>query len=110
MTTKEVAKEGVTSVHKAYTARAPGEHTLRRAAPEDVEACANILNDWIDARDWMPRVHTPDDVLRFYRDFVFQKRTVWVIGDPVLGFMACDETANMVTALYVARTGAGLGK
>ncbi len=83
---------------------------LRPAVPEDAEACAAILNDWIDSRDWMPRVHTPDEVLTFYRDFVFENRDVWVIGDPVVGFMALDRNANCVTALHVATPGKGLGR
>lgn len=83
---------------------------LRTGLPKDAAACAAILNDWIDTRDWMPRVHTRADVEAFYRDFVFQRRAVWVAGDPVVGFMAMDIETAMITALYVARPGRGLGK
>lgn len=83
---------------------------LRPAVPSDAAACAAILNDWIDDRDWMPRVHSRDDVAAFYADFVFMQRDVWVIGAPVAGFMALDRDAEMVTALYVAAPGRGLGK
>ncbi len=82
----------------------------RPARPEDAEACADILNDWIDARPWMPRVHSKADVRAFYRDFVFAERQVWVAGDPVAGFLALDAAGGMVTALYVARPGEGVGK
>ncbi|MEM0947395.1 MAG: GNAT family N-acetyltransferase [Pseudomonadota bacterium] len=58
----------------------------------------------------MPRVHTPEGVLTFYRDFVFQCREVWVSGDPVAGFMATDTDADIVTALYVGTPGQGIGK
>lgn len=83
---------------------------LRRGAPQDAAACAAILNDWIDARDWMPRVHSREEVQAFYEDFVFVRREVWVTGDPVDGFMAMDTEGGMITALYVARTGQGIGK
>ena len=43
---------------------------LRPARPEDAAACAAIFNDWVDATDWMPRVHPPDDVERHYREHV----------------------------------------
>ncbi|MDJ0639200.1 MAG: hypothetical protein QNJ20_10215 [Paracoccaceae bacterium] len=82
----------------------------RPGRPEDAEACADILNDWIDAREWMPRIHTRDDVLAFYRDFVFQEREVWVVEEPVEGFMALDRQAACVTALYTSNPGRGHGK
>lgn len=87
------------------------DHAVPRpAASSDAQACAAILNDWIDARAWMPRVHTIAEVEDFYRDFVFVRRQVWVIGRPVEGFMALDPEAGVVTALYVATPGQGLGK
>lgn len=82
----------------------------RPGQPEDALACATILNDWVDARPWMPRVHTRQDVEGFYRRTIFAKRKVWVVGDPVAGFLALDVGEGMVTALYVARTGQGLGR
>ena len=82
----------------------------RLARPEDAVECATILNRWIDARDWMPRVHSERDVERFYEDFVFRQRKVWVVGTPLAGFMAMDEAADMVMALYVAQPGLGIGK
>lgn len=82
----------------------------RPGRPQDAIACATIVNDWIDTRPWMPRVHTRRDVEAFYRDFVFARRRVWVVGDPVAGFMALDSGEGVVTALYVARTGQGLGR
>ena len=87
-----------------------GSLDIRRGTPEDAPAAAAIMNDWIDGRDWMPRVHTPEEVEAFYRDFVFAKREVWVIGDPVQAFMSLDVEGDMVMALYVAVPGQGLGK
>lgn len=83
---------------------------IRRGTPEDVPACAAILNAWINDREWMPRLHTPDEVEGFYRDVVFAHRVVWVAGDPVSGFAGLDVEANTVTALYTATPGQGIGK
>jgi GNAT superfamily N-acetyltransferase len=65
------------------------EDLIRRAEPGDAETCGDILNAWIDDRDWMPRVHTAEDVRAFYRDFVLPNRQLWVTGDPVDGFLRC---------------------
>ncbi len=83
---------------------------VREARPEDALACATILNTWIDATDWMPRVHPADDVERHYRDVVFQKREVWVTGDPVDGYLALDVEGDEITSLYAAKPGNGIGK
>ncbi len=84
--------------------------TIRRARDSDIDACADILNHWIDSRDWMPRIHTVQEVREFYRDFVYTTRDLYVAGDPPLGFMALDRDDAYVTALYVAEPGRGLGK
>lgn len=88
--------------------------TLRPALATDTDACADILNTWIDTRDWMPRVHTPQAVRDFYRDFVFPRRDLFVADDQprglIQGFMALDRDDAFVTALYVAQPGRGLGK
>ncbi|MEM1431779.1 MAG: GNAT family N-acetyltransferase [Pseudomonadota bacterium] len=83
---------------------------IRAARPDDAAACAAILNAWIDVRPWMPRVHTPQEVVDFYQDFVFVRRTVFVTGEPLAGFIAIDAEGAVVTALYVATPGQGLGK
>ena len=87
-----------------------GQGRIRPARPEDAPACAAIMNAWIDSRDWMPRVHTPEEVEAFYADFVFRKREVWVIGDPVEAYMTLDPEAGLVMALYTGDPGQGLGK
>ena len=82
----------------------PGE-AGRHAAP-----CAAILNAWIDATPWMPRVHSPEAVERFVREVVFAMRRVWVAEDggrPV-GFLALD-IENTITALYVTEEARGRG-
>jgi putative acetyltransferase len=46
----------------------------------------------------------------FIAYFVFQTE-MWVgRGDPVQGFLALDQAGAMVTALYVATPGRGIGK
>ncbi len=87
-----------------------GALPIRRGDMGDAQICADILNAWIDDRDWMPRVHTPEDVRAFYRDFVFVQREVWVAGDPIAGFIGLDTENGVVTTLYAADPGHGVGK
>ncbi|MEM9032358.1 MAG: GNAT family N-acetyltransferase [Pseudomonadota bacterium] len=58
----------------------------------------------------MPRVHSRAEVDAFYAEVVFARQDVRVAGDPVLGFMALDADRSMVTALYVATPGYGIGR
>ncbi|MEM7319742.1 MAG: GNAT family N-acetyltransferase, partial [Pseudomonadota bacterium] len=60
--------------------------SIRSGEPADAPACAAILNDWIDRTGWMPRIHPAEDVVRHYQQFVFAKRDVFVIGDPIEGY------------------------
>jgi GNAT superfamily N-acetyltransferase len=83
---------------------------VRPGRAADAAACAAILNAWIDGRDWMPRVHTPEAVVDFYADVVFRSWKVIVAGDPVRGFLALDPASATVTALYVATPGQGIGR
>ncbi len=76
-------------------------------------ACAAIVNDWIDATDWMPRIHSHEDVSGFYRGEMFDTRAVFVAceANEVVGFIALQEPDH-VTALFVAerRRNGGIGK
>lgn len=82
---------------------------VRKGDVLDAPACAAIFNAWVDATDWMPRVHPADDVERYYRDVLFSDCEVYVAGDPVRCFMALGRD-NFVTALYSSAPGNGHGK
>lgn len=83
---------------------------IRKASPDDALACATILNRWIDETNWMPRVHPADDVERHYREWVLPKRDVYVIGQPLQGYIALDREEPFITSLYCRKRNAGLGK
>jgi GNAT superfamily N-acetyltransferase len=83
---------------------------LRSAVPEDAAACAAILNGWIDATEWVPRVHGPDDVARYYRDHVLATCEVTVAerSGAIAGFLALGAD-GFVSALYLAPEARGRG-
>ena len=82
---------------------------VRPAKPSEAAACAAILNDWIDMTDWLPRIHSHEDIQKRYRDRVFKEREIYVIGDPVAAYIALSEDQE-ITSLYSAAPGAGRGK
>jgi ribosomal protein S18 acetylase RimI-like enzyme len=87
-----------------------GDLVLRTARPEDAAACAAIFNGWVDATDWMPRVHPPEDVARFYREHVMATCTVTIAeaAGRVAGFLAVDGE-GFVAGLYLAPEARGRG-
>jgi len=86
---------------------------IRPATLEDMAACAAILNEWIDATDYMPRVHTRDNVVQHYRKFVFEEREVHVAdrAGEIAGYVVLSDD-DYVTSLYVkvGERGARLGQ
>lgn len=87
--------------------------TIRAARLRDMSACAAIVNAWIDATEWMPRVHPEDDVAEYYQDTVFAKYEVFVAeDDDAIAGMVALSSDNMVSALYVHpnHRGKGVGK
>lgn len=80
---------------------------IRRATSDDAEACAAIIDAWIEATEWMPRGITYDELVPMFRDGL-PKREAYVIGEPVEGYLSMDENAH-VWGFYVARRAAGLG-
>jgi ribosomal protein S18 acetylase RimI-like enzyme len=76
--------------------------SMRSARSQDMAVCAGILNDWIDATAWMPRIHSHDEVVKHYEDEVKIKRQtiVAVDGTRVRGFVTLSRD-GFITALYV---------
>jgi ribosomal protein S18 acetylase RimI-like enzyme len=76
--------------------------SMRSARSQDMAVCAGIFNDWIDQTEWMPRVHTRDDVVKHYEADEKMKRNtiVAVDGARVRGFMTISRD-GFLTALYV---------
>ncbi len=84
--------------------------SLRSARSQDMAVCAGILNDWIDATEWMPRVHSHADVVKHYADDEKIKRNtiVAVDGARVRGFMTLSRD-GFLTALYVEQASRNQG-
>ena len=77
---------------------------IRSARTQDMEACAGILNSWIDETVWMPRVHSHAEVVRYYKTVVAGDGKSFVVASDrsTLGFMVLAAD-HLVSALYVDR-------
>jgi ribosomal protein S18 acetylase RimI-like enzyme len=81
------------------------ESEMRQARSQDMAACAEIYNGWIDETQWMPRIHSQNDVQDYYKNTVLSARQTMVIvaGRDVAGFIS-GGADKLVTALYVKPT------
>ena len=81
---------------------------LRPARSTDAGAVGDILSEFIDTTDWMPRIHTRAEDLAHAGEMI---RRGWVTvaerDGGVVGFAACDGAE--LNALYVAGNHQGQG-
>ena len=84
--------------------------SLRTARSQDMAPCAAILNSWIDATEWMPRIQSVEKVSEFYRTEVMANRQtiVAVANSKVCGFVTLARD-GFITALYLAGQACGQG-
>jgi len=86
------------------------EFSLRQARSEDAIAIAQAH---VDARrvamPWLPIIHSFEDTVNFFADFVIPNQIVWVaeVDSEVVGFLAIEGA--FVEHLYIAPTHQGLG-
>ena len=84
-------------------------HPIRLATDADVPTIARIVNDWVDRTDWMPRAE-PAEVIEGYIASALPDRDIFLIGEPVEGYLSLDPETGQIGALYLDNPGRGLGK
>ena len=89
----------------------PAKVTLRPAVGSDAAAIATMMRASLNAFDWMPVLHAPEEDLFFIRDIVLPRQQVTVAetGSEIVGFIAVS--GDWVEQLYLdpAWTGRGIG-
>jgi len=84
--------------------------TIRTAQAADLPACARIINDYIDATDWLPRTLPRDEIAALFGPGLLERRTIIVaeveaeVGDGeegIVGYLSMGEDGFM-PALYVS--------
>ena len=84
-------------------------YTLRRATIDDASACALIVDDWIEKTVEMPRLFDKHKLTEMIRNAI-PLREVWVIGQPINGYISYNPDLLQISALYVNKKGEGIGK
>ncbi len=84
-------------------------YTLRRATIDDASACALIVDDWIEKTVEMPRLFDKHQLTEMIRNAI-PMREVWVIGQPINGYISYNPDLLQISALYVNKKGEGIGK
>jgi GNAT superfamily N-acetyltransferase len=74
---------------------------VRQAVPEDADAIADVFLAARAGMTYLPRLHSDDDVRRYFGEIVLPQGEVWVSLDDgeVVGFAAL--TGNVLGHLYV---------
>ena len=83
--------------------------TLRRATIHNALACASIVDEWVEKTAKMPRLYDRDQLFSMIRSAI-PTREVWVIGEPIEGYISYNPDLLKISALYVKFTVEGLGK
>ena len=75
----------------------------------DALRCSEILNNWIEKTIWMPRIYSKQELIEIIEEAI-PMREIWVVGDPVLGYISFNKELSQVVALYSDMPGKGYGK
>ena len=80
-----------------------GACTVRPAAVGDLLACAAIINDYIDATEWLPRTITREQIEAAFAPDALTRRRIWVAdcGGTIEGYASLDPAENFLHALYL---------
>ena len=83
--------------------------TIRRATIHDAMACASIVDEWVEKTAEMPCLYDRDQLFSMIKNAI-PAREMWVIGEPIEGYISYNPDLFQISALYVKFTGEGLGK
>lgn len=84
--------------------------TLRYATAADLPICAAIINDYIDATEWLPRTMNNADVEALFVPSLLEARTLFVAEEAgvITGYLSMSND-GFVPALYLRPGGRGKG-
>lgn len=83
---------------------------IRAAVAADLPACAAIINDYIDATDWLPRVQPAAAIRAMFGPELLERRQVLVAdqGGAVVGYLSLAPD-GVVPGFYLAPAARGRG-
>lgn len=87
------------------------EPLLRTAELADLPTCAAIINDYIDATEWLPRTISRDAVEALFVPSLLDQRTLFIAEEQgeILGYLSMNPQDGFVPALYLSPAARGKG-
>jgi putative acetyltransferase len=84
--------------------------TIRDARADDLPGCARIINDFIDATDWLPRTLPRDEIAALFGPDLLDRRRILVAeaDEGLVGYLSMGDDGFM-PALYLAPAARGRG-
>ena len=82
---------------------------IRRARRADIQAMAEIVYGWEVTTDWMPGGSSVGAIAKVI-DQAFDTREIYVVGEPVDGYLSLNPNEAKIGALYMTRRGRALGR
>lgn len=90
------------------------EPLVRTAELADLPFCAAIINDYIDATEWLPRTISRDAVEALFVPSLLDQRTLFIAEEQgeILGYLSMNPQDGFVPALYLhpGARGKGIGR
>lgn len=85
--------------------------SLRPATATDLPTCAAIINDYIDATEWLPRTASRDAVEALFVPALLEKRRLFIAEEQgeILGYLSMNPQDGFVPALYLSPAARGKG-
>ena len=87
---------------------------IRRASADDLAACADIINDYVDATPWLPRTVAREEIAAMFGPDLLERRTIFVAEEAgaITGYVSLNPAENFLVALYLvpAARAKGTGK
>ncbi|MEM8748721.1 MAG: GNAT family N-acetyltransferase [Pseudomonadota bacterium] len=91
-----------------------GAFIIRDAKADDLPACAQIVNDWVDASPWIKRVLSHEETAALFTPDLLTKRLLIVAesDDEVVGYLSLEKEKAYIHGFYISdrARGHGVGK
>jgi len=86
--------------------------TIRQAVADDLPACAEVINTWMDETNVVKRAYSRAEIAAMFSPKILDNRTIWVaeLGGQVEGYLSLIDGGN-IRAFYLssALRGQGVG-
>ena len=83
-----------------------GEVVIREAGIDDLPGCADIINDYIDATPWLPRILSRQETVDLFSEDMLSRRCLLVAASDkkIGGYLSLNEKEMQIGGSYLGPT------